>query len=198
MDIPLHWALDYLKGPSPHQSSRPQQQPTNPNPPPDLLPPSTLTTLHAALLASPLPALHAALTAFLARTLPPLLDSITALLASSPTLVAAGLLLLLSVLILQILSLAKRILLFWTRLAFRLALYACAGLLASLLWQRGLERSLVDGLAIAGRVGGWVMAVVGVWIEEYHKAQDVQRQSQGQQQQWGGQRGYSQGQGRGR
>lgn len=88
------------------------------------------------------------------------------------------------------------------RLAFRLLFYAGAGLLASLVWQRGLERSLRDAVVIGSQVSGWVMGVVGVWVREYEKAQAMQQQ--GQQGQYGQQRGagggyggYQHGQGRG-
>ncbi len=107
--------------------------------------------------------------------MPLLLDSIADLLASSPTIVSAVLVLLLAFLILQLLSLAKRVVLFWTRLAFRLAFYAGAVLLASVVYQRGLERSAADAMAVAGALAGWVAGLAGFWAEEYRKAQELQK-----------------------
>jgi hypothetical protein len=108
--------------------------------------------------------------------LAPLLEKLTTLLSNSPTIVAATATLVIAILILQILSIIKRIMLFWTRLAFRLVFYALVGLVASMVWQRGVERTIRDVVVVGSQVGGWVAGVVSFWWEEYERAQQAQAQ----------------------
>ncbi|KAK3900431.1 hypothetical protein C8A05DRAFT_35933 [Staphylotrichum tortipilum] len=159
--VSLDWAFDYLS---------------------DMLPPSTLHTLRAAISTSPLPTLLTYLHTLTTTTLLPLLTTLASqvatLLSSSPTLVAAATTLLLFLVLYRLLRLLQRILLFWTRLLFRLLFYAAAGLIASAVWQRGVERTAQDLMVFGSRVGGWVMMVVGIWVREYEKAQEMQAQGQ--------------------
>ncbi|KAK4035167.1 hypothetical protein C8A01DRAFT_18124 [Parachaetomium inaequale] len=162
MDVPLHWTLAFLQ---------------------DILPPSTLTHLQTLLLSPTSPvqtALHT-LTTLTHQTITPLLATflnyLTDLLAASPNVVALAVILVLAVLILQILSIIRRIMLFWTRLAFRLLFWAAVGLLVSVVWQRGVERSLTEAVVIGGKVVGWAVGVGEVWWREYERAQ---QQGQGQ------------------
>lgn len=168
-----------------------------------MIPPSTLQTLQTAFLTSPLPTLLTSLRTLVTTTLLPLLTALfsqlTTLLSTSPTLVAATATLALAILLYQILRLLQRILLFWTRLFFRVLFYAAAGLIASAVWQRGVERTVQDVVVVGGKVAGWVMMVVGVWVREYEKAQEMQGQGQQGQGRAGyqqrGQQGYYQAQG---
>lgn len=120
-------------------------------------------------------------------------DRLTALLAASPNVVAAAVLLALAVLVLQVLALLRRLVLFWTRLAFRLLFWAAVGLLASLAWQRGLERTARDAVVVGGQLFGWAAGAVQFWVREYERAQAQQQgqgQGQGQGQKAGGGYGY--------
>ncbi|KAK4127194.1 hypothetical protein N657DRAFT_669108 [Parathielavia appendiculata] len=176
MDDPLHRAFDFVH---------------------DFLPPGTLTTLQTYLLnpSSPLHNLRRSLTALAAEMLSlltPLLDYLAAFLSNSPTIVAATATLLIAVLILQILSIVKRIMLFWTRLAFRLMFYAVIGVAASIVWQRGVERTIRDAVVVGSQVGGWMAGVVSVWWEEYQRAQAAQAQAQQSRGAYGGYGGHRQ------
>ncbi|KAK4103185.1 hypothetical protein N658DRAFT_494513 [Parathielavia hyrcaniae] len=176
MDDPLHRAFDFIH---------------------DFLPAETLAALQSHLLnpSSPLHNLRRSLTALAAQMLSllaPLLDYLAALLANSPTIVAAAATLVIAVLILQVLSVVRRVMLFWTRLAFRLLFYAVVGLAASMVWQRGVERTVRDLVVVGSQVGGWVAGVASVWWEEYQRTQMAQAQAQAQQQSRGGYGGYRQ------
>ncbi|KAL2259379.1 hypothetical protein VTK26DRAFT_6969 [Humicola hyalothermophila] len=157
MDLPIQWTLNYLQ---------------------ETLPPSLLPIVTSSLTA---------LSTFTTQTLAPLLtlllDRLTVLLASSPNAVALAVLVVLAVAILQVLALVRRIVLFWTRLALRLLFWAALGLLASVVWQRGVERSVRDAAVIAARVGGWAVGVARVWWSEFERAQaqlEAQRRAQQQ------------------
>jgi hypothetical protein len=88
------------------------------------------------------------------------------------------------VLVLQILSLVRRVLLFWTRLAFRLLTWGAAALLLAAVWQRGVEKSVRDAVVLVTKVGGWAVGAGTVWWREYERMQQLQQQQQQGQQTW--------------
>ncbi|KXX73389.1 hypothetical protein MMYC01_209378 [Madurella mycetomatis] len=178
MDLPVHWTLDFLK---------------------DLLPPETLTHLYdlkTRLLepSSPIHRLSAALSSLAAAMAPILgtaLDRLLALLSASPNVVAVALLLVVAVVVLQILSIIRRIMLFWTRLAMRLLFWSVVAVVASMVWQRGVAESVQDTVYWAGRAIGLLGGMVEVWLREYENAQRGGQHQQHQQQPGG--YGYLQG-----
>ncbi|KAL2127476.1 hypothetical protein VTI74DRAFT_10678 [Chaetomium olivicolor] len=162
MDAPLHWTLDYLR---------------------DLLPPELLHPLEASLTSpsSPLRTIPRALSS-LASQLRPLLDMaldrLLAVLSAAPNIVSAALVLVLAAVMLQILSVVRRIMLFWTRLAFRVLWWVAVGLIASMVWQRGVERTVGDVVFWGGKLAAWGMGLLEVWLREYERAQQQQQQQQ--------------------
>ncbi|KAK3298985.1 uncharacterized protein B0H64DRAFT_386780 [Chaetomium fimeti] len=150
----------------------------------DILPPETLTylaQLQTTLLSptGPLQTLRDAL-AHLTAMLTPLftaaIDRLVTLLSASPNVVAAAVLVVLAIVILQILSLVRRVVLFWTRVAFRLVFWAGVALVVSWAWQRGMERSLRDAAVVGGKAAGWLAGAGQAWWQEYEKAQLAQQQ----------------------
>lgn len=108
----------------------------------------------------------------MAPILGPVLDRLTQALYSSPDIVVLGFFCLILLLVFQILAWLRRALVFWTRLAFRMAFYAGLVALAASVWQRGLEASWSDAVAIGGTVlkyGGWVK---DIWMKEYRKYEE--------------------------
>ncbi|KAH6636622.1 hypothetical protein F5144DRAFT_611337 [Chaetomium tenue] len=154
----------------------------------DILPPDTLlylAHLQTTLLSptGPLQPLRTLLTHLLTLLTPLLttaLDRLTTILSSSPNIVAATVLLLLAIAVLQILALVRRIVLFWTRVAFRLLFWAAVALVVSWAWQRGVERSVRDVAVVGGKVAGWLAGAGQAWWVEYEKAQGQYQQQQGQ------------------
>ncbi|KAL2019503.1 hypothetical protein VTK56DRAFT_9619 [Thermocarpiscus australiensis] len=164
MDLPVHWTLELLK---------------------DVLPPETLSFLQTHLLhlsSSPLlshglAALRARLSALPAQMAPLLTAALDRLLAlvsdsSSSNVVAAALVLVLAALLLQVLALLRRLLLFATRLALRAAFWSAAVLLAAAVYQRGLQASARDALALLDALSGWVVGVAEVWWREYERSRE--------------------------
>lgn len=108
----------------------------------------------------------------MAPILGPVFDRLTQALYGSPDIVVLGFFCLILVLVFQILSWLRRALVFWTRIAFRMAFYAGLAALAASVWQRGLEASWSDAVAIGAtllKYGGWVN---DIWMNEYRKYEE--------------------------
>ncbi|KAH6630832.1 hypothetical protein B0J18DRAFT_422305 [Chaetomium sp. MPI-SDFR-AT-0129] len=187
MDEPSDWSFDNLK---------------------DFLPPGTTTALarvYARLLSPDMSDLFDKAQTQLSTHLSTLLTALqplytaletqfSILLASAPPgLVAAGTLLLVAIVVIQILSIIRRLILFGTRLVFQLVFWACVGLIVSAVWQRGVGRTARDLAVVGGKVVGWSVGAAEVWWAEYEKAQAAERQasasSYGAGRAGGGQRG---------
>ncbi|KAL2153992.1 hypothetical protein VTH82DRAFT_2668 [Thermothelomyces myriococcoides] len=165
MDIPLQWSINYLK---------------------DTLPPDLvifLGNVSAALLhpSSPVQTLRAAAPTVLAEMgslLESALDTLTALVGSSPAIVSTVVVVLLAVVVLQLLSIVRRVILFWTRLALSMLFWSAVVLLAAAAWQRGIERSLRDLVVVASRLAGWLVGALAgaadLFWHEYEKAREAQ------------------------
>lgn len=108
----------------------------------------------------------------------PLLDRAARAAYDAPDMVLLGVVLLLLILILQILSMVRRIVAWWTRLAFRVVFWSCVALLVAAVWQRGLERSVKDTAVLAGQLVGYGTFVRDVWQSEYQRYQQQQVQAQ--------------------
>jgi hypothetical protein len=115
----------------------------------------------------------------MAPVLGPVLDRLTRALYSSPDIVVLGFFCLVLVLVFQIMSWLRRALMFWTRIAFRMAFYAGLAAVAASVWQRGLEASWSDAVAIGGalfKYGGWVK---DIWMNEYRKYEEQGQKGSG-------------------
>ncbi|CAL3970908.1 unnamed protein product [Diplocarpon coronariae] len=99
----------------------------------------------------------------------PYLNKAASLAQESPAILSLGVLLLLLVLIMQILAFVRRVMLFWVRLAMRLVFWACVVLLVSVVWQRGVGRTVTDAAS-------WTEELRGVWWREYRRWEGYQTQ----------------------
>ncbi|OIW35465.1 hypothetical protein CONLIGDRAFT_710648 [Coniochaeta ligniaria NRRL 30616] len=115
----------------------------------------------------------------MAPVLGPVFDRLTQALYSSPDIVVLGFFCVILLLVFQILSWLRRALVFWTRIAFRMAFYAGLVALAASVWQRGLEASWADAVSIGGmllKYGGWVK---DTWMNEYRKYEQQGQKTRG-------------------
>ncbi|KAL2178498.1 uncharacterized protein P884DRAFT_240302 [Thermothelomyces heterothallicus CBS 202.75] len=87
-------------------------------------------------------------------------------------------------------AIVRRVMLFWTRLAFRMLFWSAAALLASAVWQRGVERSARDAVVAASRLAGWLAGAADLFWHEYEKAREAQARAQAQAQMQYQARGY--------
>ena len=124
-----------------------------------LLPPSFLSAVHTHLapFSKPFSDMMAAIGALVA----PLVDRFTAALLASPDVVFLGVVLALLWLTLQVLSWVRRVIIFWTRVAFNLALVACLGALLAIARRRGPEQPLRDCVVVITKVAGFAVGVGG-------------------------------------
>lgn len=107
--------------------------------------------------------------------LAPLLDRLAAMLASSPDVVVILLLLGLIVATLQIISFAKRIVMFWTRMLFRLLFWTGLVLFVSWAYQRGLEVTARDLMVVVSRLVGFGMGVKDFFMSEWSRYSEMER-----------------------
>ncbi|KAF4505005.1 hypothetical protein G6O67_007003 [Ophiocordyceps sinensis] len=68
-----------------------------------------------------------------------------------------------------------RLVMWWTRVALRLASWAIVAALAAWVWNRGPAASLTDAVVLAGRVLGYLAVLKDVWLEEYNRYEGQQR-----------------------
>ncbi|KAK3365296.1 hypothetical protein B0T24DRAFT_431358 [Lasiosphaeria ovina] len=171
MDLPVQMALGLIKG---------------------VLPDSAVQFIQENLLdpASPAQAVKreasGALWAIGASVLPvvaPLVDRATAALSSSPDMVVAAAFLVVVLVVYQVLSLVRRVMMFWTRLAVRAVMWAGVAALLAMAWQRGIEASVRDAVVILSKVAGFGGGVANYFIQEYQRYDAQQREAQQYQQQ---------------
>jgi hypothetical protein len=87
----------------------------------------------------------------------------------SPAIITVGLLLLLLVISMQILNFARRIVVFWTRIMFKVLFYGGIAVLMMVVWQRGLGRTVGDLVE-------WAQEIKDVWWREYRRWEGYQNQ----------------------
>ncbi|KAK1829873.1 hypothetical protein QBC39DRAFT_373401 [Podospora conica] len=144
----------------------------------DALPPQALTFLHNNLLSPTSPP-----QLLLRRATPyitPLLDRLAASLAASPDLVVLAFFLGIVVFTLQVLAYLRRLMMWWTRLAFRLALWSAAVGVGAWVWRRGVEESARDAAAVGVQVAGFAEGVKRVFLAELEKYEAMERGRPGQ------------------
>jgi hypothetical protein len=101
--------------------------------------------------------------------LEPLLDRVARALNNSPDFVVLIFVLIVAAIVLQLLVWVRRVIMWWTNLAFRLVFWLCLGLFISMVWQRGFEASLRDAVVIGGKIMGYAAVVKDIWLREYRK-----------------------------
>ncbi|KAI9051084.1 hypothetical protein LZ554_005190 [Drepanopeziza brunnea f. sp. 'monogermtubi'] len=101
----------------------------------------------------------------------PALNRAAVLAHESPAIVSLGVLLLVLLVAMQILAFCRRVMMFWARVVVRLVFWGVVGALVSLVWQRGLERTVGDAVA-------WGVRLKDVWWREYRRWEELQGQDQ--------------------
>lgn len=99
----------------------------------------------------------------------PVFDRLTQALHSSPDIVVLTFFLVLVFLVFQILNWMRRVLMFWTRIALRLVFWTGIVALVAVVWQRGLEASMKDAIAIGNWLLGYGAILKDVWLREYRR-----------------------------
>lgn len=99
----------------------------------------------------------------------PMLDRLTQALHDSPDIVVLGFFVVILLLVVQLLSWISRVMMFWTRLAFRILFWSAVVAVASVVWQRGIGTTIGDLVNIGGKLMGYAVIVKDIWIREYQK-----------------------------
>ncbi len=103
------------------------------------------------------------------RFVEPAVDRVTLALYNSPDIVVLVFVVLVIALTIQVLAWVRRIMMWWTRLAFRVVFWTFVIGLIAAVWERGLEASLRDAIVIASKIAGYAAAVKDIWMREYQK-----------------------------
>ena len=111
----------------------------------------------------------------LAGLLAPIVDRVSAALAASPDLVILVFLAVLLLFFVQLLAYIQRVMLFWTRLAFRMVFYTGVVLFGAIVWQRGVLESMNDLVVLSSKVVGFVVGVGDVFVKEYRRYEQMER-----------------------
>lgn len=114
-----------------------------------------------------------------APMLEPLLDRILTAMAENQGLVGVGASLLFLALIVIVLNWIRRLLMWWTRLAMRLATWAILFALAAWVWERGLYESARDVVVMGSKVVGYLAVLKDVWMNEYNRYEAQQVMASG-------------------
>ncbi|KAL1901942.1 hypothetical protein Sste5346_001648 [Sporothrix stenoceras] len=122
--------------------------------------------------------LTAKATSTFATMVTPVLDRIARAAYNAPDVVVLLLVVVFAVLFIQVLSLLRRLVAWWTRMLFRLMFLSGVVLVLAAVWQRGPLQSAQDAAAIVGRLYGYASFVGDIWRAEYNKYQQQQVQAQ--------------------
>ncbi|EAA36196.3 hypothetical protein GE21DRAFT_850 [Neurospora crassa] len=164
-NLPIEWALQLLTGvlPDPYLSLARQHL---------LSPDSAIQSLKRHIMST--------IEAFISTLIPimqPLVERLTAYIYASPDVVILAGVLLLLVMVLQVLSWMRRVLMFFTRLAFTLVFWAGMAAVASWVYRRGVEQSARDATFWLGRASGYGLGIWNFFMTEWqrYEAQDKAR-----------------------
>lgn len=106
---------------------------------------------------------------FVLPVLQPLIDRALSLLAEHQG--ALDMLVPLAVLLatLVVLNWVRRIIMWWTRLAFRAVFWAAFAALAAWVWNRGVLVSAKDAAVLGAKIVGYMAVLKDVWLDEYKR-----------------------------
>lgn len=62
----------------------------------------------------------------------------------------------------------RRLVMWWTRLAARIALWAVVALVVAAAWERGLARTTRDLVIASSTLAGYLASLRDVWVREYN------------------------------
>jgi len=105
----------------------------------------------------------------------PLIGRVVQALAGSPDAVVLIFVLGFVVFVVQLLSYMQRIMLFWTRLAFRAIFWSIVLGLGAIVWQRGLEQSARDAAVLGSQALSFLAMIHEVFMREYRKYDDIEK-----------------------
>ncbi|KAK0703605.1 hypothetical protein B0T26DRAFT_732034 [Lasiosphaeria miniovina] len=171
MDLPVQMALGLIKGVLPSSAVQFIQE--------NLLDPASPAQAVKREASGALWAIGASVWPVVA----PLVDRATAALSRSPDMVVAAAFLVVVLVVYQVLSLVRRVMMFWTRLAVRAVMWAGVAALLAMAWQRGIEASVRDAVVILSKVAGFGGGVANYFVQEYQRYDAQQREVQQHQQQ---------------
>lgn len=112
-----------------------------------------------------LSSIHRSLSSFQAQIEPLLLPHINAIAQwaySSPSILIVGLFILILYILLQIISLIRRILAFWVRLLVKLTFWGAVVALGAVVWQRGIGKTFRE-------LEVWCFEIAAVYWREYKR-----------------------------
>lgn len=69
----------------------------------------------------------------------------------------------------EILLVTRRVLAWFVRLALRLAFWAVVVAVGAAVWQRGIENSVRDLVALGAALTGYSVAIGKIWVNEYNR-----------------------------
>jgi hypothetical protein len=79
--------------------------------------------------------------------------------------------------VLAVLDYVRRMVMWWTRFAFRIVFWAIAVGVAAWVWERGMMESAKDAVVVGGKLVGYAAGVKDVWMAEYERYEQQQHQS---------------------
>ena len=120
-------------------------------------------------------ALAASVATSLAPVVAPLVARVERMIASSPDLVVLALFAAVVFFVVQLLSYAQRVMLFWTRLALRAVFWSGVAALVAFVWQRGVETSMRDAAVLTSRLIGFAASAKDIFINEYRRYEEMER-----------------------
>ncbi|KAK4189719.1 hypothetical protein QBC35DRAFT_126840 [Podospora australis] len=118
--------------------------------------------------------------------LEPVIEGITAWLRDSPNIVASGSIIVFGILVWRILSFFQRLVAWGTRMVFKLTLMAIIAALASMAYQRGIDKTADDVMNVAGKLYAGLLVAAEFWIGQYNTYSQQQKQAQLRQQRMSG------------
>jgi hypothetical protein len=100
----------------------------------------------------------------------PILNRAVVFAQESPALISVGMLLFFLLIAVQILSFAKRILMWWFRLVIWIVFYGLFAVLIAVVWQRGVGKTVVDLVGFGKHLNEY-------WWREYEKWEGYQNRA---------------------
>ncbi|KAJ6446114.1 nuclear pore assembly and biogenesis domain-containing protein [Purpureocillium lavendulum] len=114
------------------------------------------------------------LAAALAPHVAPLADWAAGVVADNQGLAGLAVLLAVVAAVVVVMNWLRRLVMWWTRVVFRLTLWALVAVLVAWVWQRGVMESVRDAVVVGGKVAGYLAVVRDVWVAEYNRYEGQQ------------------------
>lgn len=105
----------------------------------------------------------------MAPAVQPLFDRAVQTLYNSPDVVLVLVFLIIAIIMMQILSMLRRLLMFAARLTFLLMFWSGVAAVVAIIWRRGPEASMRDAMAVSAKVMGYASGIKDVFLREYER-----------------------------